>query len=208
MRLNKKAEFTATIWQPFESTLALQALRDGKIVLLHGNGKPLQAHKFLESFLSVYLQKDIRYEDLSKNFRGKPFLQNAVYFNLSHTEKSYLIALSLIGECGVDMEYQVPGKDIHALMEYAFSPDEQRFLKHENCEKTYLKMWTLKEAYLKATGIGLIDSLNTLHVVSGPDFCITDQHYRSQVFTCPGGETGSLVYFGDALEIHRTHVMD
>lgn len=208
MKLNIQAETVAPIWQPFVSAQALQALHAGKLLLLYGKGVPMQAHKLLESLLSAHLRRAICYAELSKNFRGKPNLPDAVYFNLSHTEKSYLIGLCSTRDLGVDLEYQIPGKDIHALIEYAFSPDEQRFLRNEGDEKTFLKMWTLKEAYLKATGIGLIDVLNTLHVVSGPNFCTTDPNYSSQVFTCPGAETGSLVYFGDVQEIHRMHLTD
>lgn len=208
MRLNIKAELAPISWQPYESTLALQALRAGKLLLLYGKGEPMQAHKHLESLLSAYLQRNIRYAELSKNFRGKPYLPDAVYFNLSHTKKSYIIALSSIGEIGVDMEYQIPGKSIRELIEYAFSPDEQSFIKNEGDENTFLKMWTLKEAYLKATGIGLIDSLNTLHVVSVPNFCTTDSHYNSLVLTCPAGEMGSLVYYGDSLEIQQMILTD
>ena len=195
-------------WQTYESKLALQNLDAGKIVLVYGNGNASQAHVLIEVLLSAYLEKDIRYAFLERTFRGKLFVPGAIFFNLSHTEKSFLIAFSTIQEIGIDLEYQIPrSSTIHELAEYAFSPNERNVLEKKTSEKTFLEIWTLKEAFLKATGIGLIDSLSSLHVVSASGNSLLDSAYSSITFSCPNGETGSLVCSGNLPSLSRMHIL-
>jgi phosphopantetheinyl transferase len=134
---------------------------------------------------------------LEKTFRGKPFLpENPLFFNLSHTKNAFLMAFCIRNEVGVDLEFTEPNEDFISLSNYAFSPDEQVILSGNPCAETFLKIWTMKEAYLKATGIGMVDALTSMHVVSAPDFGVTDERYGSLIIQCPGGETGSVVCAG------------
>jgi phosphopantetheinyl transferase len=74
--------------------------------------------------------------------------------------------------------------------------------------ETFLKIWTMKEAYLKATGIGMVDALTALHVVSATDFNVLDGRYSSLIIHCPGGETGSVVCAGQIPEMVNIHLND
>jgi phosphopantetheinyl transferase len=57
---------------------------------------------------------------------------------------------------------------------------------------SFTKIWTLKEALLKAAGIGLVDRLNQVNVHE------ILMHYKLNFtsFACPHNETGSVVYSG------------
>jgi len=177
-------------------------LLSGKLLLIYGKGTPSDAHVCLESIVSTFLGKPIVYADLQKNFRGKPYLQGfPLHFSLSHSNNSFLLGVNRYQEIGIDLEGNVLPNEIDSLAEYAFSPDERILLNQFPGTASFLKIWTLKEAYLKATGIGMIDALSSLHVVSASDFGVMDKQYSCLNFQCPGDETGSLVCKGQMPEV-------
>lgn len=81
--------------------------------------------------------------DLSYNKYQKPYIKD-IYFNISHSHNMIAIIISN-EECGIDIEYLNPNKDIIKL--------KNRF-NIENDEEFY-KQWTRKEAYLKKIGTGI-----------------------------------------------------
>lgn len=80
-----------------------------------------------------------------------------VSFNLAHAEGLVVVAVadSLVG---VDVEKVDPGRTERAVWEDHFAPPEIAALAAlppaEQCER-FFRYWTLKEAYLKARGMGL-----------------------------------------------------
>lgn len=180
-----------------ESTVVREWLKSGRLLVVLGTGSPTQAYSCLEECVYGFMGYRINYIDLPRNFRGKPFIPDSpLHFNISHTKNAFVLGFSIRQEIGVDLELNVPGKDLHLLANYAFSPDERMILGSNSDERSFLKMWTLKEAYLKATGIGLIDALPTLHVVTGPPFGIIDPFYCSIQQAGPMEETISIVCKG------------
>lgn len=199
MKLKINVDFKAVT--VFTKCLHSESIRvellSGKLLVIYGKGTPSDAHVCLESILSTFMGKSIRYADLQKNFRGKPYLQGTpLHFSLSHTNDAFLLGIHRFQEIGIDLEGNVPPNEIVLLAEYAFSPDERNLLDQFPGTASFLKIWTMKEAYLKATGIGMVDALSTLHVVSAPDFGVTDEQYSCLHFLCPSEETGSLVCKG------------
>lgn len=180
-----------------DSTVVRDWLESGRLLVILGAGSPTQAHCCLEECVHEFMGHRINYTDLPRNFRGKPFIPNSpLHFSISHTKNAFVLGFSIQQEIGVDMEINVPKKELDLLADYAFSPDERLVLGTSSDECTFLKIWTLKEAYLKATGIGLIDALPTLHVVTGPPFAITDPLYCSMQLEGPIGESISIVCKG------------
>jgi hypothetical protein len=180
-----------------DSSVVRKWLQSGRLLVILGTGSPTQAHYCLEECVKEFMGHRIDYADLPRNFRGKPFLPDSpMHFSISHTKNEYVLGFSIQQEIGVDMELNFPGKDLHVLAEYAFSPDELLISGANSDESTFLKIWTLKEAYLKATGIGLIDALPTLHVVTGPPLSITDPFFCGILQVGPSGETISIVCKG------------
>jgi len=177
-------------------------LLSGKLLLIYGKGTPSDAHACLESVLTTFMGKSILYADLQKNFRGKLYLQDTpLHFSLSHTNDAFLLGVNQFQEIGIDLEGNVPPNEIDSLADYAFSPDERLLLDQFPGTASFLKIWTMKEAYLKATGTGMMDALSTLHVVSSPDFGVMDNQYSCLHFQCPSKETGSLVCRGTMPEV-------
>ena len=78
-------------------------------------------------------------------------------FNVSHTNGHGLIALTKNGRVGVDIEHRHVKLDLDGPIKQAFSAPEQRALERvepQYKEELFLRIWTAKEALIKATGEG------------------------------------------------------
>lgn len=97
---------------------------------------------------------------------GKPYLVNhALQFNQSHSQHYYALALSTnVQDIGVDIESIARKIRFEALAKHAFHPEEYQNWKNSNEDAKYwFKVWTTKEAILKAHGMGIRLDLNTLN---------------------------------------------
>jgi 4'-phosphopantetheinyl transferase len=104
---------------------------------------------------------------------GKPRLSGAgeVHFNLSDTEGCALIALGTHGPLGVDVERHRSDRSLADVAERFFSEAEVRALRAlEPSQQTagFYRVWTRKEAYVKALGAGLSLGLSTFDVSLDP----------------------------------------
>lgn len=92
--------------------------------------------------------------------RGKPFLSSSeVCFNLSHSQGWALVAVALDRQVGVDLEYIRPVETLQLAKRF-FSDREYATLCSlpvDRQQAAFFQAWTCKEAYLKATGDGLIN---------------------------------------------------
>ena len=102
--------------------------------------------------------------EFRSNYYGRPFISKPIScrdleFNLSHT--SGLIACIVARGAryiGVDVEDIERTIDPKTLADFAFAPKEIEALKAAVCNKQralFFSYWTLKEAYIKAKGLGL-----------------------------------------------------
>ncbi len=131
---------------------------------------------------------------------GKPWLENEprIGFNLSHSESCAIIAVAA-SEIGVDIEQLRPMPDALALASRFFHPDEVRLLETApSTADAFIRLWTLKEAWLKYCGKGLVQPLNS--------FSMLDPQIRNQYVTthipAPGGFVAAVVYAAPQLA-HR-----
>lgn len=109
------------------------------------------------------LYSDIAAEDFifAKNDYGKPFVKNQnirIDYNLSHTKKMIVLAVTVDADIGVDVEYLDRKTDCLKLAKSMFSKSEYTQLCELPSEKKkehFFDIWTLKESYIKARGMGL-----------------------------------------------------
>lgn len=92
---------------------------------------------------------------------GKPAIAaptgQRLRFNLSHTQNLVACAVTLDDEIGVDLEDATRTLDPLELAERVFSPEEivaLQSLAPRQRRQRFFEIWTLKEAYLKARGMG------------------------------------------------------
>jgi 4'-phosphopantetheinyl transferase len=93
---------------------------------------------------------------------GKPFLQpgigQRVHFSLSRSQELVLIGFAP-GPLGVDVEWLDRAMNVEALVDHVLSCREQDNFKRfdpRDQRTAFLQCWTIKEAYLKAIGKGLL----------------------------------------------------
>ena len=130
----------------------------------------------LRTLLGRYLNCDPVALRISYSARGKPFVdapQNSlnVRFNVSHAGDLALLAFCREREIGVDIESRKRLKDWQSIAERIFSSSEKRELGSLPASlrtAAFYNGWTRKEAYLKATGEGLVDRLNEIEVAVSP----------------------------------------
>lgn len=117
-------------------------------------------------FISKMLNKIIFNDDFAKTEFGKPYLINhpQYSFNHSHSQKNYALASSgLVKNIGVDIEDLDRKIRFEALAKHAFHPNEYQTWASLDFDSNYwFKVWTTKEAVLKASGLGIRMSLNEL----------------------------------------------
>ena len=95
---------------------------------------------------------------------GKPSLSgvpSAPQFNVSHSGDCVLIGVSL-GPCGVDVERSRTRLSEHSIAERFFCPREVKWLRRT--QNGFLRLWTMKEAVIKAVGRGLSVPLSDVDV--------------------------------------------
>ncbi|HEX8706057.1 MAG TPA: 4'-phosphopantetheinyl transferase superfamily protein [Myxococcaceae bacterium] len=81
-----------------------------------------------------------------------------LYFNLSHTDGMAICAVSLEPEVGADVEDTLRHGMTVEVADRFFAPTEAatlRALPEERQRERFFELWTLKEAYIKARGMGL-----------------------------------------------------
>lgn len=115
--------------------------------------------QFRSQRLASRLQYEIQSTDFAKTVYGKPYLTHfpQFYFNHSHTQHCYALATSFnVPNLGVDIEELNRKVRFAALAAHAFHPEEiQRWHDSGQDPIYWFKVWTTKEAVLKASGLGI-----------------------------------------------------
>ena len=129
------------------------AFRHKKLLLEKANDSQKEkAFKFkneidqIRSLASSYLVNTLSKEPLLFNDMGKPFFENGPHFNISHSGRYIVMAVS-DKEIGVDIEESVE-KDMSSLVRI-FNETEAKMLK-EHADFYYL--WCAKESLIKCMG--------------------------------------------------------
>lgn len=92
---------------------------------------------------------------------GKPRIEypSGVAASISHSGTYVAIVLSRGGECGIDIEPIADLPDSLPIHKNFFSQNQRAWIAEAGSEseraRRFLRLWTRKEAYLKATGEGL-----------------------------------------------------
>jgi 4'-phosphopantetheinyl transferase len=123
----------------------------------------------LRCILGSYLEKESAQIEFDYGKYGKPSLTHdkALEFNLSHSKDLAVCAFGLNHAIGIDVEYLHPMSDMNNFAEQYFSPRESAYINSlpaEQKESAFFKLWTCKEAFLKANGSGLTMPLNEVEI--------------------------------------------
>lgn len=98
---------------------------------------------------------------------SNPEFQGKLHFNISHTDKLIVCMVSPIYSVGIDVENVTRNLDYLTLAKSCFSrPEVENLLQQKSLEtmkQRFFEYWTLKEAYIKARGMGLSLPLEHFH---------------------------------------------
>src|SRR5262245_28049295 len=152
----------AALLAPDERTRAARVLREER------RQRFVVARGILRTLLARYLAADPAALRFEYEPHGKPALAGgALSFNLSHSHDVALVAVVRGRAIGIDVERVRNTLEVARLASRFFSAPEQASLEAlpgaEQVDR-FFRLWTAKEAYLKATGEGMSRALRTFDV--------------------------------------------
>ncbi len=118
---------------------------------------------------------------------GKPYLKGGqdIYFNLSHSEEMVICAISS-REIGCDIE-KISAVNLNIAKRFFHSSEYERIVDQEtegSKRDMFFRLWTLKESFIKMTGLGMRLPMNS--------FCI---HLNVDGITVQQKENHRTCYF-------------
>ena len=121
------------------------------------------SHGILREVLGTYLKVEPKDVPIASDSRGKPEIiggskKAELRFNLSHSEGMTLIATAMNRDLGVDVEYAEPDFPVLEVAQRFFTRREAELVassKGTERSEAFFRIWTRREAYMKATGAGL-----------------------------------------------------
>jgi 4'-phosphopantetheinyl transferase len=167
----------------------------------------VRAHAITRLILASYMEIPAHQLQMGANRSGKPFLIHPapfdLRFNLSHSGGLMLLGVTDGLEIGVDIELHAESLDWRQIATNYFSPREIGMIESPASDPArraeFYRLWTLKEAYLKANGQGLAGNLDQVEIQSGPEdelsFGGENEKHRWQVFVFKpaSGASGAVV---------------
>jgi len=124
--------------------------------------------------LAWYLETTPQKIALTTNSHGKPCIAecSTLNFNVSHSCGLGVIAFTTAGEVGIDVEAIRSDVGAVEIASAHFTPSEAAKIAAaatpQEQASAFLRLWTRKEAVLKATGCGLLGGLDRVDVSQGP----------------------------------------
>jgi 4'-phosphopantetheinyl transferase len=156
------SQIVETLWIPFCNLLnAAERTRSASFAFERHRREYQAAHVLKRLMLSAAVVNDTPPKAwvFETSERGKPSVLHGMgpYFNLSHCDGLVACAVSWDFKLGIDVESLSHAPSLE-LLDVSFAPSERAWLRSLPAERRGLRsleLWTLREAYLKATGLGL-----------------------------------------------------
>lgn len=148
-----------------------EPLRDDEIHVWRLDYRSSGGRAPLRSLLGAYLGVEASAIELVEGEHGRPRLapdhRSTIDFNWSHSGEQALIAVGHGLSLGIDVERQRERPRAGEIAERYFSADEAALLcvlAEPQRSATFLRLWTAKEAVLKALGRGLAFGLHRVDI--------------------------------------------
>jgi 4'-phosphopantetheinyl transferase len=161
-----------------ESALSLsEKARAARFHFANDRNRFIAARGLLRELLGKYLHQPPASLEFSYGKHGKPFLSgenlsSELSFNLSHSAGLAVYAIAKKRNLGIDVEHVRPeaaGEDIAGRYFSAREVSDLRSLPPDARVQGFFHCWTRKEAFLKATGMGLQIALDSFAVSLLPE---------------------------------------
>lgn len=122
-------------------------------------------------------------DSLQRDAYGKPFLEPALNFSISHAGKLVACAYTESGEVGLDVEEikNIDISDFHLVM-------TEKEIGETDSSESFFKLWTQKEAVIKGAGKGFSIDVKELELKENTCVCEGKSWFLSQVKIHPAYE--------------------
>jgi 4'-phosphopantetheinyl transferase len=166
----------------------------------------------LRLLLAAYTGIDPAQVLFRQSDHGKPYLDPDgrspdIRFNVSHSRDMALFAVAWQREVGIDVEYIRPLDDLGALMTQICTAEEQAELDAVSAAergRAFLRLWTYKEACMKAAGMGLLAAPDQIQVAGGRSTIqVGSISYSVNEVPVPAHYTAALAVEGPALAVRH-----
>jgi phosphopantetheinyl transferase len=198
----------------FKKSLSDQELEKAfKFRFIEDQYRYIVTHATLRTILGRYLKTEPAEIEFVSNTFGKPSLSEKyekIHFNLSHSKGLSALAFSTKSEIGIDIERIDPKFDFEMIADAHFSKSENHFLHAKKLESRnrFYTLWTRKEAFLKAVGIGIGENIGIevfrrvnhfrqempLPEIQGGDFYLKTFLYQNQYLITSASNNASEVF--------------
>jgi 4'-phosphopantetheinyl transferase len=134
--------------------------------------------------LGHFLQREPASISFTRTERGRPVLpRHELAFNISHARDFIAVGVAKDARVGIDIECVDRKIDLMGLVERILSERDFRAfatLPEEEKLAAFFRVWTRKEAYLKARGEGISEGLQSITVSFGADAISTITDTRDE----------------------------
>jgi 4'-phosphopantetheinyl transferase len=203
-----------------EATLSLEEkARADRFHFANDRNRFVAARGLLRELLGRYLQQAPAALEFSYGRHGKPALSgkeasSGLCFNLSHSAGLAVYAIAKERNLGIDVEHVRPdsaGDDIAQRYFSAREVSDLRTLPPEERVAGFFHCWTRKEAYLKATGMGLqipLDSFSVSVLPANPAQFLggVEARWHMDAYHPAEGFVAAVVYDGSPCAIQYLSV--
>lgn len=154
---------------------AEELARSNRFVSVQARDTYLTARVLVRCVLSQYIEVDPQSWTFASGTNGKPEIMAPVFaqslrFNLSHTDGLLTCLIAHHRNVGVDTEAADRSVDIDAIADRFLAPSKSSHLRALSAlerRQRFFELWTLRESYLKARGVGMSMPLDKFSIVVG-----------------------------------------
>jgi 4'-phosphopantetheinyl transferase len=156
------------LWSRYDALLSpAERVRQSRLRFARDRRRHLLTRALVRSVLSRYAPCAPQQWEFAADAAGRPRIAGPepsppIEFNISHASDVVAVAVASARRLGVDVEnFAARDTDIEGLHRY-FTPAESASLlalPQDSRRRRFFELWTLKECYLKARGVGLAVSL-------------------------------------------------
>lgn len=192
--------------------------------------RPIDRHRYLvtralaRTTLSRYMDRAPASWKFTFNKWGRPEidpdqLEIPLRFNISHTNELIAILVNLQHDAGIDVEDLSRRVGVMSIADFSFAPGESQDLQSlegETQKQRFFLYWTLKEAYIKARGMGLAIPLSqfsfhrsggdTLYIDFDEDFGDQARRWQFQCFAPTDKHWMSVAFQGEPTPDYKIRV--
>ena len=130
------------------------------------------SHSILRMILSIHSKMSVYEMKFILGEYGKPYISSNyqnIQFNMSHSKDMVCIVVTKDKEIGVDIEFKNSTLDVEELQHLVLSVQEKMYMDTLSSQTAkqnlFYCIWTLKEAIIKAMGIGLSHPIIEINLI-------------------------------------------